>query len=108
MERIKELLHLSLRVTGIVQGVGFRPFVYRLALKHGMVGAVRNDTRGVLVHAQGPKERVRLFVDELRLNPPPLSRIDSITIVEESPAGFSGFKIEASEELDERSAIIPP
>ncbi len=108
MERIKKLLHLSLRVTGIVQGVGFRPFVYRLALKHGMEGAVRNDTRGVLIHAQGPKERVRLFVEELRLNPPPLSRIDSIAIVEESPAGFSGFKIEASEELDERSAIIPP
>lgn len=105
MERAR---HISLRVTGIVQGVGFRPFVYRVALKYGMAGTVRNDTRGVLIHAQGPESNVRLFVDEIGSIHPPLARIDTLVIREELPAGFTGFRIEPSAELEERSAIIPP
>ncbi len=100
--------HIRLRITGIVQGVGFRPFVYRIALKYGITGSVRNDTRGVLIHAQGERERLESFVDEVRSAAPPLSRIDSITIEDESPADYNGFYIEKSAELDERSAIIPP
>lgn len=100
--------HIRLRVTGIVQGVGFRPFVYRIALKYGITGSVRNDTRGVLIHAQGERERLESFVDEVRSAAPPLSRIDSITIEDELPADYDGFHIEKSAELDERSAIIPP
>jgi hydrogenase maturation protein HypF len=100
--------NIRLRITGIVQGVGFRPFVYRVALKYGITGSVRNDTRGVLVHAQGDTASLDSFVEEIRGAPPPLSRVDSISIEDELPADYDGFYIEKSEELDERSAIIPP
>ena len=58
--------HIRLRVTGIVQGVGFRPFVYRIALKYGITGSVRNDTRGVLmpIHELAGLPPLRLETDE--------------------------------------------
>ncbi len=99
---------IGLRITGIVQGVGFRPFVYRTAIEHGINGTVQNDTLGVLVHACGEKERLEAFVAAIRADAPPLSRIDSITIEKEPPADFTGFHIKKSARLDERSAIIPP
>jgi hydrogenase maturation protein HypF len=64
-------------VAGQVQGVGFRPFVYRLALAHSLTGQVRNTPDGVLVETQGPAERVAAFGRELRENPPPLARLVS-------------------------------
>ncbi|HSV96171.1 MAG TPA: carbamoyltransferase HypF [Spirochaetota bacterium] len=108
MNRMDGSDHIRLRITGIVQGVGFRPFVYRIALKYGITGLVRNDTRGVLVHAQGKKERLNSFVEEIRGTPPPLSRIDSMTIEKEPPGDFKVFHIEKSAEAEERTAIIPP
>ncbi|MBA3268244.1 MAG: carbamoyltransferase HypF, partial [Acidimicrobiia bacterium] len=77
-----------LRVTGTVQGVGFRPFVYRLATELGLSGSVANDSRGVTVEAEGPSgdldELARRLVDDA----PPLARIASIE-VEELPAAGS-------------------
>ncbi|MGI9023045.1 MAG: acylphosphatase, partial [Acidimicrobiales bacterium] len=78
-----------LRVTGTVQGVGFRPFVYRLATELGLVGSVANDSLGVTIEAEGAAadldELARRLVDEA----PPLARIDSVE-VEELPATRSG------------------
>ncbi len=75
-------------VRGVVQGVGFRPFVYRLARAHSLVGVVYNDTRGAVVEVEGFE--TGSFFEELRANPPPLARIDSVDLealpLERSPA----------------------
>ena len=67
-----------IRVRGIVQGVGFRPTVYRLAHERGLGGWVLNDAEGVLVELEGPAGRIDDFLKELRDHPPPLARITAI------------------------------
>ena len=69
----------ALVVRGVVQGVGFRPFVYRLAAEEGLAGFIGNDTGGVTIEIEGPAERVEAFRRRLRDEAPPLSRIDSVT-----------------------------
>ncbi len=72
-------VRLQLEVRGIVQGVGFRPFVYSLATRLGLTGFVRNDSSGVLLQIQGPSLSVRSFQEELANKPPPLAHIGRIT-----------------------------
>ena len=67
-----------IRVTGIVQGVGFRPAVWRLAQRHGLRGSVRNDGQGVAIHVCGPDDALARFVTALRCEAPPLARVDRI------------------------------
>ncbi|MEP7113607.1 MAG: carbamoyltransferase HypF, partial [Ilumatobacteraceae bacterium] len=86
-----------LRVTGTVQGVGFRPFVYRHAVALGLAGYVLNDSSGVLIEVEGPADRVaelaRLLVDDA----PPLARVAGIAAERLQPSGdVSGFRIVAS------------
>lgn len=85
---------LRLRVRGAVQGVGFRPFAYSLALRLALGGFVRNDAEGVLIEVEGAG--AEQFLHALRLDPPPLARIDSIEVAELPLAGAEGFAIEAS------------
>ena len=86
---------LRVRVRGIVQGVGFRPYVYRQAAALGLTGSVRNDADGVLVEVQG--ERAGEFVERLRREPPPLARIAAVHAEVCAPrTGESGFAIVAS------------
>jgi Hydrogenase maturation factor len=87
-----------IRVRGLVQGVGFRPTVWRLARELGLAGGVRNDGDGVLIRALGSAAAIESLCRRLRAEPPPLARIDSI---ERSPwdgAGLAGgeFAIEHS------------
>ncbi len=70
----------QLRVRGVVQGVGFRPFVYRLALEEELAGFVGNDTDGVTIEIEGPEQRVEAFLVRLRSEAPPLARIDSVAV----------------------------
>ncbi|MCZ4316569.1 carbamoyltransferase HypF [Comamonadaceae bacterium G21597-S1] len=67
-----------IRVTGIVQGVGFRPAVWHLAQRHGLRGTVGNDGQGVVIHACGPADALAGFVADLRREAPPLARVDRI------------------------------
>ncbi|PZS22571.1 MAG: carbamoyltransferase HypF [Acidimicrobiales bacterium] len=92
-------LRRRIRVTGTVQGVGFRPFVYRQAVALGLAGFVRNDSAGVLVEVEGSADRVgtlcRLLVDEA----PPLARVTGVDAITIEPLGGSGgFHIEHSAE----------
>jgi len=105
-------MHEALRrrgvvVRGVVQGVGFRPFVYRLALEEGLAGFVGNDTDGVTIEIEGPEERVEAFLDRLQFEAPPLSRIDSVVVRELALVEDSGFHIVASEVLGRVSTGIP-
>ena len=66
-------VRLSVRVEGVVQGVGFRPFVYSLATRLGLSGWVGNDVDGVFAEVEGPAAGVRQFLDALSAEPPPRS-----------------------------------
>src|SRR5262245_20621776 len=81
------------RVRGLVQGVGFRPFVYRLARRLGLAGWVYNDAEGVLVHAEGDRAGLRRFVRLLRAEAPPAALVCSIGRGEVEPEGGGRFAI---------------
>ena len=73
-----ETIRRRIRVRGIVQGVGFRPTVYRLAVERNLGGWVLNDAEGVLIELEGPEAGVEAFLEALERDPPPLARITSI------------------------------
>ena len=91
----------------MVQGVGFRPFVYRLAQEEGLAGFIGNDTDGVAIEVEGPVSRVEAFASRLRAEAPPLSRIDSVAVRTIPPTGEAAFRIVASEVLGRVSTGIP-
>jgi hydrogenase maturation protein HypF len=84
-------------VDGVVQGVGFRPFVYGLAVSLDLRGFVKNQTGGVVIDVEGETSCLDRFVSELTLRPPPLSSIDSVCWARQPPRGESRFRIEPSE-----------
>ena len=102
---------IKINVTGIVQGVGFRPFIYRMAKKFGLRGYVRNKgDAGVDIILEGKKTNINLFLSKLKKNPPPLAKIHKIKIIEiTSQDQYTDFIIEKSSLLSEESgSIIPP
>ena len=94
-ERVGRRIH----ITGVVQGVGFRPFVYNLATSLALSGWVLNSSAGVEIEAAGAPEALDEFVARLRADAPPLSRIERIDVASIDPAGLSpndGFQIRHS------------
>ena len=91
-----------LRVTGTVQGVGFRPFVYRLAADLGLSGWVGNDSLGVVLEAEGPVDALDRLAERLVAEAPPLARIESVDAEPQVPTGETGFTI-----VDSRAAGAP-
>ncbi|MGI8806551.1 MAG: carbamoyltransferase HypF [Acidimicrobiales bacterium] len=91
-----------LRVTGTVQGVGFRPFVYRLAADLGLSGWVGNDSLGVVLEAEGPPPALDELARRLADEPPPLARVATVTWEPAPPTGEAGFSI-----VDSRAAGSP-
>jgi hydrogenase maturation protein HypF len=84
----------QIQVRGIVQSVGFRPFVYGLAQTHGLHGRVCNNELGVLLDLEGPSESIDRFVGDLRARPPSLAQIEAIDCIDAAePAFFSDFQI---------------
>ncbi len=100
--------HYHIQVKGIVQGVGFRPFVYNVAVSHNLCGSVSNDTEGVTIHLEGPDEAIKQCVDIIRNNPPPLAQIIDIKITKLPPNGFKSFTILQSNTTGTRDVFIPP
>lgn len=95
------------RVRGVVQGVGFRPFVFRLARELELDGVVLNDGQGVLIDAQGSIEELDALVDRLMAEAPPLARIEKIERTPyEGPALAPGFRIESSK-AGEAHTVVP-
>jgi len=99
---------LRIEVQGAVQGVGFRPFVYRLATELGLAGWVINDTRGVFIEVEGPRAVLEHFLARLPAESPPRAQIQSLTHTWLSPAGYAGFEIRASAESGARIALVLP
>jgi len=97
----------SVQAEGIVQGVGFRPFVYDLARRHELTGWVLNDEKGVQIEIEGADERVASFLSELS-SPPPLAVVERTRVNYTSPAGYTGFEIRESVRGEERLALVSP
>jgi len=106
-EAEKAVLRRQVRIRGVVQGVGFRPFVYRLANEEHLAGYIGNDTEGVLIEIEGSIASIDAFLGRLRFEAPPLSRIDSVAVEETKPTGDTDFRITASEVLGRVSTGIP-
>ncbi|MCS6839615.1 MAG: carbamoyltransferase HypF [Roseiflexus sp.] len=97
-----------LMVRGIVQGVGFRPFVYGLAQRLGLGGFVLNDSDGVTLEIEGSADALDAFEQTLRTTPPPLARIDAISVEAVAPCGETIFRIETSRAAAVRNTLISP
>lgn len=99
---------LRLHVTGVVQGVGFRPFVYRLAVERELTGWVRNTSEGVFAHVEGDDTAVASVPDAIRDEAPPMAVVQSITAEEVTPAGYDVFSIEASASAPDAITLVSP
>jgi hydrogenase maturation protein HypF len=99
-------IRAAIRVEGIVQGVGFRPFVYALATGLGLSGFVGNDVDGVFVEVEGPQAAVTEFLRELERDPPPLARIERVTATAATPTGETSFAIAPSGQVGPRRTLI--
>jgi hydrogenase maturation protein HypF len=99
---------LSIHITGIVQGVGFRPFVYNLATGLGLTGWVRNTSAGVDIELEGETPVLDEFVQRLRADAPPLAHLDEVEVSPREPSGYQTFEIEHSESLPDAFQPISP
>jgi len=103
-----EIQGASIHINGIVQGVGFRPFVYALAKRFGLTGWVRNTSAGVDIALDGVREFLEDFVFALKTETPPLARIDDLQVVWGSQNGFTSFEIVHSEAISGAFQPISP
>ena len=101
------MIRFALTIGGIVQGVGFRPFLYREAIAHNLAGFVQNTGSGVYLEIEGARADCEAFFAALETNPPPLSQILSIERRECPATGESGFRILTSEGGERRALISP-
>jgi hydrogenase maturation protein HypF len=98
---------LRIRVRGQVQGVGFRPFVWREATRRGLAGWVGNDAAGVVMEVEGPAQQLDSLIAALH-EPPPLARVDDVVCVPLPPSGGAGFEVRTSAAGGPRRALVPP
>jgi hydrogenase maturation protein HypF len=95
-------------VRGIVQGIGFRPHVYRLAAEHGLTGFVGNNSEGAFLEVEGPVDAVASFTNQLRALPPPHARFDAFVTTALPVCGKDGFRIVESEGLPAAATPVSP
>jgi hydrogenase maturation protein HypF len=103
-------VRLRLAITGVVQGVGFRPAVARAAIEHGVHGFVYNDAGSVHCELEGAADAVDAVVTSIRRRPPPMARIDDVTVTTIAPNGEPGFAIVDSrrDPGGQRRTLVPP
>ena len=98
----------SITVTGVVQGVGFRPFVHRLASRLSLCGFVKNWTGGALIEVEGELAAIDRFSAELQTCQPSLIEIDGLRVAAQRPRGEAQFRIEASEDFGAGVVVVAP
>jgi hydrogenase maturation protein HypF len=101
------IVRKKLRVTGVVQGVGFRPHVYNLAGRLGLAGFVLNDGAGVVVELEGAPETIDEFIGQLKAGPPPRARLDALEEEELEPRGEEAFVIAESLPGEAETLVSP-
>ena len=105
---MSDLRGAHIHITGVVQGVGFRPFVYALAKRFSLKGWVRNTSAGVDIEVDGTPETLAAFQEALRKEAPPLARIDEFQVEKCPPNGYTTFEIVHSEAIAEAFQPISP
>jgi hydrogenase maturation protein HypF len=95
-------------VRGVVQGVGFRPFIYRLAREHELKGWVRNTSGNVEIEVEGDESRLNRFLEAIKSQAPPMSRIEAIEVSFDAPRGYSDFRIEESQSREGHYQLVSP
>ncbi|HEY4691446.1 MAG TPA: carbamoyltransferase HypF [Anaerolineae bacterium] len=103
-----DLQGASIHITGVVQGVGFRPFVYGLAARLSLSGWVRNTSAGVDIEVDGSPEALTAFAESLRTQAPPLARVDAVRVTPRLPNGFTTFEIIRSEPVPDAFQPLSP
>ncbi len=101
-------VRVRLHITGVVQGVGFRPAVARTAAEHGLGGFVYNDAGSVHAELEGPAHDVDAAVAAIGHRPPPMARIDTLRAVPLEPKGDRTFQIIGSQSGDDSRTLVPP
>jgi hydrogenase maturation protein HypF len=105
------MIHALITLQGLVQGVGFRPFVYRLAREHAVRGYVANAVTGVIIEVEGSVRAVSDFIREITVRKPPLALIDDLQIRKiplQGPGRFHSFNIEESRAGQTENSLLPP
>jgi hydrogenase maturation protein HypF len=105
--RVSQIQAREINIFGIVQGVGFRPFVFNIAQKYNLNGVVYNNSSGLYIEVEGKEEDIEAFIKEIKENPPSLAVIDEIKVKEKNVKGYTTFKILKSKE-DEGFVPISP
>ncbi len=82
---------LEVKIKGIVQGVGFRPFMHRLVRRHGLKGTIRNTSSGVTVELEGEEKSLEAFLQALPREAPPLAVIEDVAVRGNPPPNFTDF-----------------
>ena len=103
-----ELAARKITVQGVVQGVGFRPYIYVLASRFGLRGVVRNDSSDAVIEVEGREEQVRSFIQSMVAEAPPLARIEQVRVEDSSVHGYRGFEIQPSETHEAKHVFISP
>ncbi len=97
-----------IKIGGIVQGVGFRPFIKNLSLKYNINGFVKNDSSGIIIEAEGMDEDIKSFINDIRTNPPKLSKITTFFYEEIELKGDKDFLIVVSGSLNTKTTFVSP
>jgi hydrogenase maturation protein HypF len=108
MVKTSTLSLARISVRGVVQGVGFRPFVYQLAVKHNLRGWVRNTSEDVKIEVEGEGGDIESFLSGLRTEAPPLAHIEDITATAGTPAGYGKFEIRKSTAEEGKYQLVSP
>lgn len=105
----KEILKTyTIHISGLVQGVGFRPFVYRVAGIYNLAGEVENNNRGLFIKVNASETDLDLFISEIKKNAPPASRIDSVSVNESPSIHFDDFHITHSGDISDEITGVSP
>jgi hydrogenase maturation protein HypF len=107
-ERREPLSAKTIHITGVVQGVGFRPFVYQLAHRHGLSGWVCNTSAGVEIEAEGPSASLESFVEQLSSEAPAIALVETVKVADHPANDQQGFEIRASRRLKGEYQLVSP
>lgn len=102
------LQRVRIRIGGAVQGVGFRPFIYRLAADHDVVGWVNNSSQGVMIEAEAARPQLEHFLHDIEQKPPPHALIQTLDTEFLPPVGYTSFEIHHSDGAGAKTAIVLP
>jgi len=108
MTKTAAIKSLRISVRGVVQGVGFRPFVYRLAHQHNLAGWVRNTSGSVEIEVEGEEKSLNAFLSALKTEAPPMASIEEVTAVPLAPQGYVGFEIRESHPEEGQYQLVSP